>query len=1264
MPTYMPLQLVSGGGPGSSIPGDSSVTTLTTVNVDAGNTYNPIIYRPPATADPVVSANIAAASEQPPSPGGLDRSEDSSTPHASPYNPLGPVHGSTPPSTPSSTRVYTPPKCNVPQATGTVLASITATAAAAVPFPVIRAPSPTSAQRYNPITPPAGVTSPSWQLGQTNQAVALATTSSTAAVANDSTVITTITTAVFDNSANGNATTAGLTTSKSVPGLQPYNPLHPSNQVDSAALRRSSNDGFSQQQPSAYNPLQQQPPAGIIVPIVHPTLTHTKSAVTLVHPPSRGHNAGTFPGCVSSEVNGGKETARASSSSGMSLAGGPLAVLSAFNSTAQHQPQSQPQPQPQPQPESSVLPAYNPFPPRPSPPTKVPAVTALPPLPAINTIGLASPPPLFPAAPALPAPLPRPSLSPSVASLLPAAAAPGVASAAALSQAPAPLRRAAVQAPEDAPAVPAAEATPQPPTQTAPASVLSHDDATQREHAQALHELVGGEFDVAMCRDVLAQMDGNLERAAEFILDVGNGSSGFMQTNAAAAAVPDWQHNNASSGAGSAWDVPEGARAGVQGEAYGTWETSSTSDPWATSAAAHGGDGAAAAELATCGSGGVAAGAVEAGGIFAPEPAAGFGAFEANAAAISRAGSMLGSPQKRHASQTSIGHADDAWLQAEGDLEDEGSEDPLEELRIYFPTVDDATLQATLEALNGNVKEALQLLSELKEEDIYREIEMKRQAELDLELAKKLAEQHCASPAGAAGVCQDDDGLDLLVDAATRRQQQQQQQLVQGGQRKLRFEDDLGDLTELERQHLLQAEIAANFEQSQSARQEGQRTGRERWSLKLLVRIFGPDVDEELLAEVLATHEGNVEAARAALRAFGLTEQHPPPEPTSAHQADPPSGSGAVSSAWAANDCWAWDEGSSAAAESQSSLISRRTQSATGLMATAAASGSGSGGGATGQLHRRSGTGAGQLAGTGGGPPRHATSFDEHRQSTVAGSSTAVAPTGGSGSGNPLGPIRLLASIGINFQDMNLSDEALQCIRVAFESSPLAQLLRADNAAQGLLDRQRCRAGSLTHEEKQALWANHREVPLALKEMRELLRRGAKAAYTSAGHGSKRLARELKEAGNALDLVIREQHRKASDRIYANINAALQQQWKTDLHALLPHEALEKLDEQLHKLRIMGGNVDWLIITGKGLHSRGDGPKIPAMVDEWLARRGLERVQQPGAVLVRLTPEVFEGLDAQQAGPSSAAMGFASGSGLGVRMGPGFMEQGLDTLGV
>ncbi len=56
--------------------------------------------------------------------------------------------------------------------------------------------------------------------------------------------------------------------------------------------------------------------------------------------------------------------------------------------------------------------------------------------------------------------------------------------------------------------------------------------------------------------------------------------------------------------------------------------------------------------------------------------------------------------------------------------------------------------------------------------------------------------------------------------------------------------------------------------------------------------------------------------------------------------------------------------------------------------------------------------------------------------------------------------------------------------------------------------------------------------------------------------------------------------------------------------------------------------VEWKIITGRGAHSRAEGPRIPAVVDEWLDGLGLLHAAQHqadgGAVTVVLTPQQRE----------------------------------------
>ncbi|GLC69643.1 hypothetical protein PLESTF_000858200 [Pleodorina starrii] len=564
----------------------------------------------------------------------------------------------------------------------------------------------------------------------------------------------------------------------------------------------------------------------------------------------------------------------------------------------------------------------------------------------------------------------------------------------------------------------------------------------------------------------------------------------------------------------------------------------------------------------------------------------------------------------------------EAWQAAEAI---EAVEDKMEELRIYFPHLDEDTLRNHLKMLDGNVQEALKLLSEYHEEEIYRRIRMDRQAEEDAALARLLAEQQQqqhANGVSAASALADSMADDYVMNA----------------------------LEELEPEVRRMAMTSSH--DGGAALRPGTGTGllsyRERRGLERLVHVFGGDVDKELLAEVLRNQDGDFTAARAALLSMGLIERQPPPQQQQQQQPEASLGGAGTLPEWDTEDgclvstrlgrpspprqrpappvlatCGSTSR-SSAAQGHPTAFPQQQPQqllsgaAANGLDGLAAASAG------VGRYGRQLGAEMDAAAAAAGPSAGMAAAADAAADGSAAGPS---------GYGGPqLGPIRLLASLGVDFQAMGLSEEALQCIRVAFDNSPLRRLaqLRGPNLTVpsemgDLLERQRAGAGrpgfGLTHTEKQALWDAHRELPLALKAMKEVLRKGAQAAYESEQPGSKRLAKELRTAASALDPVIHEQHSKASSRIYAQINGALRQQWVTDLHGLLPAEVPARLEMTLRMLLGSGGMVDWRIVTGKGLHSRGDGPKLLPLVEEWLIAHGLGFLQQPGSLVVQLTPE-------------------------------------------
>ncbi|GLI66217.1 hypothetical protein VaNZ11_009894, partial [Volvox africanus] len=109
------------------------------------------------------------------------------------------------------------------------------------------------------------------------------------------------------------------------------------------------------------------------------------------------------------------------------------------------------------------------------------------------------------------------------------------------------------------------------------------------------------------------------------------------------------------------------------------------------------------------------------------------------------------------------------------------------------------------------------------------------------------------------------------------------------------------------------------------------------------------------------------------------------------------------------------------------------------------------------------------------------------------------------------------------------------------------------------------------------------------------------------------------------------ENRRASESIFFEMNSTLLQVWTTDLHGQHVREITYHLTKTLMDL-YHGGvrHLKWTIITGKGIHSGPEGPKLPAALAEWLGEKDLTAntvEQQDGQVQVVLSAETFARLD-------------------------------------
>ncbi|KAG2497410.1 hypothetical protein HYH03_004565 [Edaphochlamys debaryana] len=262
----------------------------------------------------------------------------------------------------------------------------------------------------------------------------------------------------------------------------------------------------------------------------------------------------------------------------------------------------------------------------------------------------------------------------------------------------------------------------------------------------------------------------------------------------------------------------------------------------------------------------------------------------------------------------------------------------------------------------------------------------------------------------------------------------------------------------------------------------------------------------------------------------------------------------------------------------------------------------------------------------------------------------------------PLGPLKSLRALDIDLET-GFSDTAKDMSRKAFDVLQLRAVLDALEGEDGALEvlmGQRQLGRNLTHEEKQAFFNRHRRLPFAIDGMGRKLRNGAQAvrvamsdmeadlrrpgqpAEAVAGTRARlrqhrELEAELKKAADILQAASKRLHAHASADLFTAVNARIWQDWRTDLHTLLnEEEVLPQLEKVLAWLCSAKASFRWQIITGKGLHSRGDGPKLARIVGGWLEDRGLPWREEPGAMVVSLSAELLEELGAAGRGGGGA----------------------------
>ncbi|MEW5307093.1 MAG: hypothetical protein WDW36_009511 [Sanguina aurantia] len=182
-------------------------------------------------------------------------------------------------------------------------------------------------------------------------------------------------------------------------------------------------------------------------------------------------------------------------------------------------------------------------------------------------------------------------------------------------------------------------------------------------------------------------------------------------------------------------------------------------------------------------------------------------------------------------------------------------------------------------------------------------------------------------------------------------------------------------------------------------------------------------------------------------------------------------------------------------------------------------------------------------------------------------------------------------------------------------SPPTANVLTEDDDEDSLEDLQVGGGprGRVTHEQTQALYERARARAHQLTAQRDGLFAASRAAF---GEGDTHLARDLSAQAHALTPGIMRCHASAKAKIYAKLNANIQNMWTNDLHGLHPHEALQAIEPTYEFLRRSPCQKTWRIITGRGAHSR-DLPVLYKAVLAWIQERNLDYEEGLGFIDVK-----------------------------------------------
>ncbi|KAK9829021.1 hypothetical protein WJX72_003453 [[Myrmecia] bisecta] len=182
-----------------------------------------------------------------------------------------------------------------------------------------------------------------------------------------------------------------------------------------------------------------------------------------------------------------------------------------------------------------------------------------------------------------------------------------------------------------------------------------------------------------------------------------------------------------------------------------------------------------------------------------------------------------------------------------------------------------------------------------------------------------------------------------------------------------------------------------------------------------------------------------------------------------------------------------------------------------------------------------------------------------------------------------------------------------------------------------------CHHNDPRHDEKQA---HYEECRRRADDLAAQMKHKFAAASRAHKAGNAALAGELADEGRRLRELVEEENARAGRKIFQKMNESTVQLMRIDLHGLHVEEAVNRLNMFIASVAVIAQQnctCKVTIITGRGLHSQGNVPKILIAVREYLNARGIKYVDVVGGVEFNIYPPGDGDMPAGDPGQSTSA---------------------------